>query len=241
VRSIVSLAASKARKVANEAGREPLGKQGIRWAMSYHEEQESIESLKVWWAKWGNATTWIVLVVLLAAAAWNGWNFWQRRQAAEAAVLYDQVQQAVAANDKALVSRVSADMEDKFGGTAYAQMTALAAAKALYAAGDSAGAKAQLQWAIDHAKDDEYKQIAKLRLSLVLLDEKAYDAGLKVLDDAPMDAFKGLVSDRRGDLLAAQGKRDDARAAYKVALDTLPATDSSARQLVQFKLDALGG
>ncbi|SAK86707.1 tetratricopeptide repeat protein [Caballeronia ptereochthonis] len=209
--------------------------------MSYHDEQESIESVKAWWAKWGNATTWIVLVALVIAAGYNGWNFWQRRQAAEASVLYDHLQQAVNGNDQALVSRVAADMEDKFGGTAYAQMGALAAAKSLYTAGNTAGAKAQLQWAIDHAKDDEYKQIAKLRLALVLLDEKNYDAGLKLLADAPLDAFKGVIADRRGDLLAAQGKRDDARAAYKVALDTLPANDTSARQLIQFKLDALGG
>ena len=74
--------------------------------MSYHEEQESLENLKAWWAKWGNSTTWIVLAVLVVAAGWNGWNFWQRRQAAEAAVLYDQVQQAVASSDKAMVTRV---------------------------------------------------------------------------------------------------------------------------------------
>ena len=209
--------------------------------MSYHDEQESLESVKAWWAKWGNTTTWIVLVALIVAAGFNGWNFWQRRQAAEASVLYDHLQQAVSGNDQALVARVASDMEDKFGGTAYAEMTALAAAKSFYTAGNAAGAKTQLQWAIDHAKDDEYKQIAKLRLALVLLDEKNYDAGLKLLADAPLDAFKGVIADRRGDLLAAQGKRDDARAAYKVALDTLPANDTSARQLVQFKLDALGG
>jgi predicted negative regulator of RcsB-dependent stress response len=55
--------------------------------MSYHDEQESLENLKHWWIKWGNATTWIVLAVLIVAAGYNGWNFWQRRQAAEAAVL----------------------------------------------------------------------------------------------------------------------------------------------------------
>jgi predicted negative regulator of RcsB-dependent stress response len=208
--------------------------------MSYHDEQESIESLKAWWTQWGNAVTWIVLVALVAAAGWNGWNYWQRHQAAEAAVLYDQVQQAAAGGDKAAIARVATDMEDKFSGTAYAQMTALAAAKALYAAGDEPGAKAQLQWAVDHAKDDEFKQIAKLRLASLLLDEKAYDAGLALLND-PSEQFKGVVSDRRGDLLAAQGKRDDARAAYKLALDTLPKNDASARQLIQFKLDALGG
>ena len=208
--------------------------------MSYHDEQESLESLKAWWAQWGNAVTWIVLVALVAAAGWNGWNYWQRHQAAEAAVLYDQVQQATAGTDKAAITRVAADMEDKLSGTAYAQMTALAAAKALYAAGDEPGAKAQLQWAVDHAKDDEFKQIAKLRLASLLLDEKAYDAGLALLND-PSDAFKGVVADRRGDLLAAQGKRDDARTAYKLALDSLPKNDASARQLIQFKLDALGG
>ncbi|BCF88120.1 MULTISPECIES: tetratricopeptide repeat protein [Paraburkholderia] len=208
--------------------------------MSYHDEQESLESLKAWWAQWGNGVTWIVLVALVAAAGWNGWNYWQRHQAAEAAVLYDQVQQATAGTDKAAITRVATDMEDKFSGTAYAQMTALAAAKALYAAGDEPGAKAQLQWAVDHAKDDEFKQIAKLRLASLLLDEKAYDAGLALLND-PSDAFKGVVADRRGDLLAAQGKRDDARTAYKLALDSLPKNDASARQLIQFKLDALGG
>jgi predicted negative regulator of RcsB-dependent stress response len=208
--------------------------------MSYHDEQESLESLKAWWAQWGNGVTWIVLVALVAAAGWNGWNYWQRHQAAEAAVLYDQVQQATAGTDKAAITRVATDMEDKFNGTAYAQMTALAAAKALYAAGDEPGAKAQLQWAVDHAKDDEFKQIAKLRLASLLLDEKAYDAGLALLND-PSDAFKGVVADRRGDLLAAQGKRDDARTAYKLALDSLPKNDASARQLIRFKLDALGG
>ncbi|MDR8728442.1 tetratricopeptide repeat protein [Burkholderia pseudomultivorans] len=209
--------------------------------MSYHDEQESIESLKAWWARWGNLTTWIVLVALVVAAGFNGWNYWQRRQAAEASGLYEQVQKAAAANDKATMARAAADMEDKYGSTAYAQMTALSAAKVLYAAGDAAGAKAQLQWAADHAKDDEYKQIAKLRLASLLLDEKAYDAGLALLSGTPVDAFKGLVADRRGDLLAAQGKTDDARAAYKLALDSLSKDDQSARQLVQFKLDALGG
>lgn len=209
--------------------------------MSYHDEQESIESFKAWWTQWGNATTWVVLIVLLALAAWNGWNFWQRRQAAEAAVLYDQVQQAANSSDKAMLTRVASDMEDRFGGTAYAQMTALGVAKALYVAGDTAGAKAQLQWAADHAKDEEFRQVAKLRLAALLLDEKAYDQGLALIPQPDSGPFKGIVADGRGDLLAAAGKRDDARAAYKLALDSLPKSDASERQLIQFKLDALGG
>lgn len=208
--------------------------------MSYHDEQESIESFKAWWAQWGNVTTWIVLIALLGLAAWNGWNFWQRRQAAEAAVLYDQVQQAANGSDTAMLTRVATDMEERFGSTAYAQMTALGVAKALYLAGDTAAAKAQLQWAADHAKDDEFRQVAKLRLAALLLDEKAYDQGLALIPQPGSGPFKGVVADGRGDLLAAAGKRDEARAAYQFALDSLPKSDASERQLIQFKLDALG-
>lgn len=209
--------------------------------MSYHEEQETLDELKAWWARWGNAITWVMLIVVLIAAGFNGWHFWQRKQAAKASELYETVQQSIASGDKARIADVAKRMEDDYGRTPYAQMTALQAAKALYLASDADGAKAQLQWAIDHAKDDEYRDIAKLRLAGVLLDEKAYDAGLKLLADDPPAAFKGLFADRRGDLLAAQGKTDDARAAYKSALAAVGDMDASQKQLIQFKLDALGG
>ncbi|CAH0441828.1 YfgM family protein [Ralstonia pseudosolanacearum] len=205
------------------------------------EEQEQLESLKHWWRDNGNVVTWIVIVVLLALAGWFGWKNWQRKQAGEASVLYEQVQKAVDAKDTEKIKRAAADMEDKFGRTAYAQMGALSAAKALYEANDAAGAKAQLQWTIDHAGDDEYKAVAKLRLAGLLLDEKAYDQGLALVSGDVAPAFAALYADRRGDLLAAQNKKDEARTAYKLALEKFGQADASARQIVQFKLDALGG
>ncbi|MDO3521447.1 YfgM family protein [Ralstonia pseudosolanacearum] len=205
------------------------------------EEQEQLESLKHWWRDNGNVVTWIVIVVLLALAGWFGWKNWQRKQAGEASVLYEQVQKAVDAKDAEKIKRAAADMEDTFGRTAYAQMGALSAAKALYEANDAAGAKAQLQWTIDHAGDDEYKAVAKLRLAGLLLDEKAYDQGLALVSGDVAPAFAALYADRRGDLLAAQNKKDEARTAYKLALEKFGQADASARQIVQFKLDALGG
>lgn len=205
------------------------------------EEQEQLESLKHWWRDNGNVVTWIAIVVLLAVAGWFGWKNWQRKQAGEASVLYEQVQKAVDGKDAEKIKRAATDMEDKFGRTAYAQMTALAAAKALYEANDAAGAKAQLQWTIDHARDDEYKALAKLRLAGLLLDEKAYDQGLALVSGDVAPAFTALFADRRGDLLAAQNKTEDARTAYKLALEKFGSADASARQIVQFKLDALGG
>lgn len=206
---------------------------------SYHEEQEQIENVKAWWKQYGNYVIWTLVVIMLAYGGWNLWRYYERKQAVEAGVLYRELETAVDAKDKAKVARISSDMESKFSGTPYAQMTALLAAKTLADAGDTAGAKAQLQWAASNAKDDEYKQLAKLRLAGVLLDEKAYDEALKMLDNPPAP-YAALFADRRGDVLVAQSKVADARTAYKLALEKLDKQDSGMRQFVQFKLDALG-
>jgi len=208
--------------------------------MAYdHEEQEQLATLKAWWDKNGNIVTWLVTGVLLAYAAWSGWNYWQRTQAAKAAVLYEEVVKAVDAKELDKVARASGDIKEKFGSTPYAQMAALAAAKAAFDANDMKTAKAQLQWVAENGKNEEFKAIARIRLAGVLLDEKAYDDGLKALAGDFPEQFAALVADRKGDLLFAMNKIDDARAAYQSALDKTE-VKNPARQLIQLKLDALG-
>ena len=203
------------------------------------EEQEQIATLKAWWDKYGNATTWVLIAALAAYSGWNGWNYYQRDQAGKASALYGELQAAVEAQDNAKVLRAAGDMESQFSSTAYAPMAALVAAKSAFDANDLKSAKAQLQWAADHGAD-EFKAVAKVRLAGVLLDEKAYDEALKVLAGDVPAAFAGAVADRKGDVLAAQNKLTEARAAYKAALD---ATDKKnpGRQLIQMKLEAIGG
>ena len=204
------------------------------------EEQEQLASIKAWWSKYGNLLTWVLIVALAAYAAWSGWNIYQNKQSQQASQLYDEQQRAVEAKDNAKVLRAATDMQEKFSGTAYAQMSALVSAKVAFDANDSETAKKQLQWVIDHGRDAEYKAIASIRLAGVLLDAKAYDEALKLLTGDFPAQFAGAVADRKGDILVAQDKRDDARAAYQLALDK---TDqrSPGRQLIQLKLDAIGG
>ena len=203
------------------------------------EEQEQLASLKAWWNQYGNLTSWVLIAGLAAYSGWTGWNYYQRSQAAQASALYDELQHAVDAKDAAKVLRAAGDMESRFAGTAYAPMGALLAAKSAFDANDLKSAKAQLQWAAEHG-DEEYKSVAKLRLAGVLLDEKAYDEALKVLPRGSAPQFAGAVADRKGDVLAAQNKLAEARAAYQAALD---ATDKKnpGRQLIELKFEAIGG
>ena len=191
--------------------------------------------------------------VALVVLAWQGWNWYQRNQATKASVVYGALQKAVQEKDTQRIKAASGELLEKFGGSSYAALGALASAKAMVEAGDAQTAKAQLLWASENARD-ELRDVARLRAAAVLLDEKAYDQALAQLDRASSTAFEVRFLDMRGDILAAQGKKTDAASAYRTALTRMDESKSDGtgpgwqdeanavfRQLIEQKIDALGG
>ena len=135
-----------------------------------------------------------------------------------AGAVFDQLQAAAAAGDKAKTRDAAGTLLASYGGSSYAPLGALIAARTLFDAGEVQTAKAQLQWVIDNSRDDELKHVARVRLAGLLLDANQYDEGLRVLDAARPAHFDAIYLDRRGDLLLAQGKNADARTAWQDAL-----------------------
>ncbi len=203
------------------------------------EDQEQLDQLKSFWRRYGNLLTWAVIAVLGAFAAWNGWNWYQRDQAIKAGAMYDELDKAAQAGDADKAGRVFADMKERFPRTAFTEQGALLAARTQFDKGQAENARATLTWVSENAKEDEYRTIARLRLAGVLLDEKKYDEALKQLDAATAKEFAALVADRRGDVLVAQGKRDEAKAAYALAWKTMD-EKVEYRRLIDAKLTALG-
>jgi len=203
------------------------------------EEQEQLDQLKHFWKTWGNLISWLLIAVMGSYAVWNGYQYWQRGQAAKAAALFEEVERAVAARDLARVERSLADMKDKFASTQYAQQAALLAAKSLQEQGKSDAARAALTWVVTDANDPAYRDIARLRLTGLLLDAKLYDDALKQLTPAFVPAMNGLAGDLRGDVLQAKGQSSEAAAAYQQAWAALADTPDY-RRIVQAKLNALG-
>jgi len=204
------------------------------------EEQEKLDDLKAWWEQNSKYVSAAVVVVALVVIGVQGWRWYQRMQAEQASVLYQAVSQAVRANDLSKAKEPASQIVDRFARTAYAPRAALLYAKMLYDSGDKAGARAQLQWVVDHASGDELKAIARFRLAQAMLDEKQYDDALKTLDVKTDDAFTGLFADLKGDILAAAGKNAEAKSAYETALAKID-PKSPYRAFVQVKFDALGG
>jgi len=175
------------------------------------EEQEQIDSIKTWWKMYGNLVTGVILAGSLAVIGWQGWNWYQRSQSAQASAIYGVLEQAVAARDAQRVKAAAGELAEKFGGTSYAALGALIAARQSFEAGDLKTAKAQLSWAADKGKD-EIKDLARLRLASVLLDEKAYDEALKQLESAHAAAFAAMRPSPKSPARNSAGKPPTASA-----------------------------
>lgn len=207
------------------------------------EEQERISALKDWWDKWGNWVSTGVVVVVLGIVSVQGYRYYQKSQTEQAEVLFKSVKKTA---DEVTASKESKKLSDavntlveKFPGTFQATEAQLMAAKAAFEAGDFAAAKSHLQWVVDKGRDT-HRTTARLRLATVMLETKDYDGALKTLEGVKEDAFQSSSADLKGDIFAAQGKRDDARAAYQMAVDKAD-TRSALKAISQAKLDAFGG
>jgi predicted negative regulator of RcsB-dependent stress response len=122
-------------------------------------------------------------------------------------------------------------------------MGALAAARYLYDHNDAKNAKAQLTWASENARSEELRDLARLRLATILLDEKGFDEALKLLDAKHAPAFDAQYAALRGDVLVAKNQPNEAKTAYRAALDKADKEQGNAafRDSVRMRLDWLGG
>lgn len=202
------------------------------------EEQEKIDQLKSWWESYGTVAIIVVATFVASIAGTQVWKYYQKQQTEQAAELYASLQQIEESGDPKKIGDAANLLLEGFPGSGYAPRAALISARASFEAGDRQNARGRLQWVLDHAKEDELKDLVRLRLAGLLLDEKKYDEALRLMESKHGDSFGGLYADRKGDILAAAGKVAEARIAYQMALDKISAK-SAYHNIIQMKLDAL--
>lgn len=202
------------------------------------QEQEQIDDIKAFWRRYGGFILTVVTVVALSFAGWRLWGWYQMNQAAAAGNAYKVLVEAAQAKDLSRVRAAAGTLLDSHGGSLYAPLGALVSARAHFEANELDAARQPLEWIVREHPESDIAPIARLRLAGVLLDQGKAAEGLALLEgDAPA-AFAGPWADRRGDLLAALDRREDAIAAWEDAYARLEA-EPALRRLVKLKLDAM--
>jgi predicted negative regulator of RcsB-dependent stress response len=205
------------------------------------EEQEQIATFKGWWKDNGTRVLAVIAAAAIAGSAWQGWRIWQADQAQQAEKRYDALVAAAQAGDAKALRDAGGTLVESYPRTFYASMGALVSARYYFDRSDLKNAQVQLQWVVEHSPSEELKDLARLRLAAVLLDQKAYDEALALLEAKHAAPLEAQYAALRGDILLAKDKPADARAAYRIALEKADRKDAAFRGSVQLRLDALGG
>jgi predicted negative regulator of RcsB-dependent stress response len=203
------------------------------------QEQEQLDQLKHFWNQYGTLITGVLIAILVVTAGWNGYQYWQRKQATQAAAMFDEVERMVRSGDVVMAERAFNDMKARFTQALYTQQAGLLVAKMAFEDGKTEVTQTTLRWVAEHSKDPAYAAIARLRLASVLLDAQSFDQALQVLDGIKVKDFLGLAADRRGDIALAQGRSQDAKNHFLQAYQQMD-ENFEYRRLVQYKLNALG-
>lgn len=207
------------------------------------EEQEQLSQIKAWWEQYGKYVTALIVAAAVGSVSWQGWKWYQDKQSGEAAALYFAVQQAAAEGEAARARDAAGQLVERHAGSPYASMGSLLSAAVQVDSGDQRNARAQLEWVANKGGDAVLRDIARLRLAVLLFDEGSHDEALAQLSAAPHATLAARYADLRGDILVAAGKREEARAAYTAALTALEGSagqaDGMARSIIRVKLEAL--
>ncbi len=210
-------------------------------------DEEQVEQLKKWWDENGRSIVGGIVIGLVAIFGWRGWQDHLMTQRQAASDLYEQMasnlnqtaetdaQKAAEQDAEALAQQLNQDYQS----TAYATFSALLQARKAVENDDLDAAITHLQWALDNADSDEFRHLARLRLSRLLLDTGDKDAAMSMISNIDTGKFTSNYDELRGDILTQQGDEAAARDAYIQAL----ANQNSIRgnqAVVQMKLDDLG-
>jgi len=203
------------------------------------QEQEQLEAIKSFWKQYGNLITWTLVLALGGVGAWNGWNWYQRDQGIKSSAMYDELERSVQAADLERSARIFADLQARYPGTAWTAQGGLLLARLQTEKGQADAATTVLRWLGEKTSDEGLRALAALRLAGLELDAKRWDEALKAVEAVNAKGFEALAADRRGDILMAQGKVQQASDAFLAAWKAFPDTVEY-RRVVEAKLNTLG-
>ena len=202
----------------------------------YETEEQQVEALQKWWKENGTSALMGLGIGIAAILGWNYWQDYKKDQAAQASALYSQLLKAAEVDKIDSEEKLAQRIQEQFKNTSYAAYSGLLQAKVKVQQNDIAGAK-QILEKVSALSDDELSNIAKIRLVRLMLANKEYEQGLKLInevDPATSASFSGIYDELVGDLYVALERLDQARTSYQKAMES-----GHQSPLLQLKIDDL--
>jgi predicted negative regulator of RcsB-dependent stress response len=132
----------------------------------------------------------------------------------------------------------AAVLTEAYADTTYGVLAALMLARLDAEADNTEAAIGWLEWVLTRTDQRDLRDIARLRLARLLMDDGQLDASRAQLDQILSANFAAQQEELRGDIHRAHGQIDQARSAYQNAL-AARGSGSEGAALLRWKLDNL--
>lgn len=204
------------------------------------DEYEQGERVRKWLRDNGGSVLGGIAIGLAAIVGFQTWQGRQDAQKLEASKQFETFLTAQEAGESGQAAGLAASLSANYADTPYPALAALRRSAALIGEDKAEDALAALESALPTTKDETLRQLMLLRAARAELILGRHDAALARLGGVELGGYAALRDELRGDALAAQGKRDEAREAYQQAL-TGTDVASPTRVLLELKLADAGG
>ena len=196
----------------------------------YLTDEEQVARLKSWWDENGKSLVISLVVVVVGVAGYRWYEGYREERNIAASELYEAFLGAESDDRSTAIEALT----EQAGGTSYAALALLRAAKNRVAEGDYAQAEAHLRDAVEAAPEAVLADVARLRLARVLQQLDRIDDALGVLGQIRSAGFRSPVAELQGDIHLQRGERALAHEAYSAALEE--AGDLIARPVLEMKV-----
>lgn len=200
------------------------------------EQQEQLAALKAFWATNRKWITSILIILVIVSVTTTGWKFYTENRQLQASKLLSSVQEAVEEQkiDDAIL--ITNELAKKYSSYPQRGLAGLVLSKALVFDDRQEEAEKQLRSLVNI--DSDVSWVARVRLAGLLLDMNKPVEALDILPEKIPPIWTGIVSDRRGDVLMALGKKAEARSAWVRALEVYSSdrAEGVARNMIMMKL-----
>ena len=202
-------------------------------------DEEQIEVLKKWWEENGTSTVTTIVLALAVVFGYRAWEDNVRETGEAASAMYENLVQATSNTDdenlRTTAINVGEALKTDHEGTAYSVFAAMHLAKLAVESNDLAGAQAQLEWVISQRPEKHLETIARMRLARVLVAQGDPTAAMaRLVNYEPAEGQLSSWEEARGDVFVSLGDNDNARQAYKTALEVLD--EGVSKPILELKL-----
>ena len=198
------------------------------------------EVVKKWLQENGSAIVMGLVIAFGGLFGFKQWQNWQETSRQQASYEFEIMGQLLAQDQLDAAMDNFQTLKADHSKSPYASMAALQMARARMEVNQADLAIGLYEYVIENGYPKAMRVVGRERLARVLLDQGQPEEAMATLDGAEdISGFESRFAEVRGDILFAQGRNEEAVAAYRESLDALEEGAGDRNKLVM-KLESLG-